>query len=46
MKNMNLYKCIYIYLNVSLFNDLKIYVNIFAECNIYKKNDEKYAYVK
>ena len=45
MKNMNLCKHIYIYLNISLFNDLKTHVNIFAKCNVYKRDDEKYAYV-
>ena len=46
MKNINLYKYIYTYLNVSSFNDLKTHVNIFTECNVYKRNDKKYAYVK
>ena len=46
MKNMNFYKCIYIYLNVSSFDDLKTHVNIFTECNVYKKDDEKSAYIK
>ena len=46
MKNINLCKCIYICLNVLLFNDLKTHVNIFTKCNVYKKDDEKYAYVK
>ena len=46
MKNINLCKYIYTCLNVSSFNDLKTYVNTFTEHNVYKKNDEKYAYIK
>ena len=46
MKNINLYKHIYTCLNVSLFSDLKTHVNTFAECNVYKRNNKKYAYVK
>ena len=43
---MNLCKCIYTCLNVSSFNDLKTHVNTFVRHNVYKKDDEKYAYAR